>query len=98
MTKHERGFTDQKPRYATERDLNASWDGIKGGKTFRCYMCGYKYQLGDYWRWVYYPHPGINFTVCEKCDSGDNKDMIEKWTAVLKEYRERFWWARKGIY
>ena len=88
-------FTDQKPRLATEADLRASWSGGENGKYFRCRLCGYHFQLGDYWRWVYMGSVGLqNTIVCQKCDTPDVK---EKWIKANKEWEQMsetspFWW------
>lgn len=88
-------FTDQKPRYATEDDLNGNWGGGPPGKYFRCYLCGHKFKLGDYWRWIYCndksPSWG-NFVVCEKCDGPDVKERRKE---QIKEAEQRFWWLRR---
>jgi len=86
-------FTDQKPRRATQEDLEANWSGSPDN--FRCYMCGYKFQLGDYWRWIYANCAGIvmpitgqkvglcNFKVCEACDG---PDVLERWVQKHKDF------------
>jgi len=81
-------FTDQKPRYATEKEINFNWGDAPKGKKFRCYLCGYRFKVGDYWRWVY-SHRFINFLVCEKCDG---EDVVERWISANEEAKERFWW------
>ena len=85
-------FTDGKPRVATEEEVDASWGGMKHGKRFRCYLCGYKFQVGDTWRWVYAnghsPAYG-NFMVCDKCDG---LDVLDKWNKANEEARQKFWW------
>ena len=88
-------FTDQKPRIATRRDCEASWGGAKGGKRFRCYLCGRKFKPGDVWRWVYSKGKYRNFLVCEECD-GD--DVLQRWHELNErwyELNERCWWASK---
>lgn len=83
-------FTDQKPRRATDKELKANWGGGKSGQRFRCYLCGYKFKLNDYWRWIYGGTVHLcNCMVCEKCD-GPN--VLEKWQALNQEAREKFWW------
>jgi hypothetical protein len=83
-------FTDQKPRLATEHDLNAKWSGDEPGKRFRCGLCGYKFTLGDTWRWVYAGKIGLsNFIVCDKCDS---TDILDKWNNHYNEAKQRFWY------
>ena len=82
-------FTNQKPRIATQEECNGRWDGVPNGKRFRCHLCGHKFIVGDYWRWVYSPH-AINFMVCEECDGND---VLDRWDIALEELRQRFWWA-----
>lgn len=93
-------FTDQKSRKATENDLKARWNGKKPGEEFRCYLCGYKFKVGDIWRWVYGSNRKVtapngitwgvcNFIVCEDCD-GD--DVLDRWVQANEEARRRFWW------
>lgn len=86
-------FTDQKPQIATEADLKAPWSGGAHGKHFRCKLCGYRFQVGDYWRWVSIKGH-INLMVCQKCDTPDVK---EKWIEVNKKWKQMresspFWW------
>lgn len=88
-------FTDQKPRVATEKDCKAPWQGYNNGKYFRCYLCGHKFKVGDYWRWVFAgPMKGLcNFLVCEECDCDD---VADKWEAQNKEFdSEKWWWFRE---
>ena len=78
-------FRNQIQRVATEEDINAPWSGVKGGKHFYCYLCGYKFQIGDKWRWVntaYRSHRS-NLLVCEECD-GPN--VLECWEVWWKEW------------
>lgn len=87
-------FTDQQPRKATREDLTARWLGGNPGEYFRCCLCGYKFKLGDYWRWVYtnhVPYAGGNPIVCEKCD-GTNEEVAEKWKKMRKEVRTKYWY------
>jgi hypothetical protein len=69
------------PQFATEKDLKGQWGFQKEGKGFSCKLCGHKFELGDYWRFVYangVPGAGTgNFLVCENCDS-TNTEVIEK--------------------
>lgn len=86
-------FTDQKQRVATEKDCKAPWSGGKDGKYFRCYLCGYKFVVGDKWRWIFAGRiPLLNFIVCEKCD-GD--DVLERWQKANEEAESRFWWLHR---
>ena len=83
-------FTDQKPRTATDEDVKASWSGYPNGKYFRCKLCGHKFQVGDYYRFVF--HPYGNIIVCESCD--DNPEG--NWTQIHEEWEQlkegKFWW------
>lgn len=95
-------FTDQKSRIATEKDCKAPWSGGKNGKYFRCYLCGYKFKVGDRWRWVHTNHTkdGVgNPIVCEKCD-GTNEEVIKKWIEKRNLWRKmeqgEWWWFNKG--
>lgn len=94
-------FTDQKPRIATEKDVCANWSCGKNGEFFRCYLCGHKFQVGDYWRWVYNNTSSYdgkqkvnygNFIVCKECDG---EDILGKWEKANIELKERFWWATR---
>lgn len=83
-------FTDQKPRIATEGDVKAPWNGSKNGKYFRCYLCGHKFQVGDYFRFVF--HKFGNILVCQSCDKDD---PVAKWTQIHEEWSKlkegKFW-------
>lgn len=84
-------FVDQKPRRATEEDCKADWNGGEGGVKFRCYLCGHKFVVGDYWRFVLATHKAlINFLVCEKCD-GD--DVLDKWIDHNEILKTKYWWV-----
>lgn len=86
------GFTDQKPRIATQEDLDAPWSGYRR-KYFRCRLCGYNFKVGDYWRWVHMTHLP-NIVVCRDCDHGDLeatwKEVHERWEELKK--MGSFWW------
>jgi len=81
-------FTDQKSRIATEEHVNAPWNGNK--KNFRCYLCGYRFKVGDYWRWVFGKGLTRNFMVCKSCDG---EDVLERFKKACEELKTRFWWA-----
>lgn len=81
-------FTNQKPRIATRKDLKATWGGCPNGERFRCYLCGYKFKIGDYWRWVY-SQRYLNFLVCKKCD---HSEVNKTWNDRNLELRNKFWW------
>jgi hypothetical protein len=79
-------FTDQQPRIATEKDCTGNWSGGKNGKYFRCGLCGYRFKVGDYWRWIYAGSIcHTNFLVCEPCD-GSN--VLEKRKEQYGEYQQ----------
>lgn len=84
-------FTDQKPRIATERQVTR-WGGKReAGKRFRCYLCGHKFRVGDYWRWVLGTKVSLsNLLVCEKCDG---PDVLKRWKKANEDLETRFWWA-----
>jgi hypothetical protein len=84
-------FVDGKARIATEDECKFSWGGVKGGKRFRCYLCGLKFNPGDYWRWVYSPYYS-NFLVCKGCDG---PDVLERWKLAIEELKRRFWWIEQ---
>lgn len=97
-------FTDQKLRIVTEEDLKAPWSGYRDGSHFRCYLCGWKFELGDQWRFVYsasrtFVSPFDNKTfglsnvfVCGECDD-TNEKVLDKWVAAHEELYTKFWWA-----
>jgi hypothetical protein len=84
-------FTDQKPRIATEADVKSPWSGGREGKYFRCKICGHKFVVGDYYRFVF--HNYGNIIVCQDCDKGD---PVAKWTQIHEEWSRlkegKFWW------
>jgi hypothetical protein len=87
-------FIDGKPHIADETTCAAPWGGIKGGRRFRCYLCGYRFLVGDQYRFVYTNiipgHYSGNPLVCVRCD-GD--DVIERWKELCDEaWSEKFWW------
>ena len=84
-------FTDQKTRVATDSDVRARWNGDEPGKRFRCYFCGYKFEAGDQWRFVYHKELR-NFIVCETCDTSNNEELKDIWAEMDKEAKKRFWW------
>lgn len=77
-------FTDQKPRIATEEDCKANWSGHKNGAWFKCTLCGHKFIVGDYWRWIY-GKGYLNFIVCRCCDSGNVEEI---WVDINKKWEE----------
>ena len=93
-------FTDGKPFVVTEESRRAPWSGGKNGECFRCYLCGYKFKLGDTARWQFtnnIPGAGGNPLVCTDCDG---PDVIERWIAMHREWenytrKQPFWWFRR---
>lgn len=83
------GFTDQKLRIATKEDLIAPWSGYKDGTHFYCYLCGYSFEEGDQWRWIYAgKHHAPNIMVCENCDNGNNELILQAWDKIWEEWEE----------
>lgn len=85
-------------RPATQKNLDARWCGAPPGKRFRCYLCGYKFVIGDLWRPVYANGGGSakapryghgNFLVCEKCDG---PDVLERWANHCEVADRCYWW------
>jgi hypothetical protein len=91
-------FTDQKPRVATEAEVNAPWSGNK--KNFRCAFCGHRFKVGDVWRWLFtndMPSYGGNPLVCESCDD-ETEALREKWKAKCDEFTgDRAWWFFRNL-
>jgi len=87
-------WTSQKPQIATEEQTKLPWAGGRPGERFRCYLCGHRFEVGDYWRFVLGGDVCGNLMVCETCD-GD--DVRERFAAMREEFRTRFWWfTREG--
>lgn len=89
-------FIDGKPQTVSEIDLKADWGGRSHKKfPFRCYMCGHKFQLGEYWRFIFtndIAGAGGNPIVCHSCD-GD--DVRERWKKLCDEFNgDKFWWFK----
>lgn len=91
-------FTDEQPRVATEKQVTRWGGSEESGKRFRCYLCGYKFKIGDYWRWVQGTKVRLsNLLVCKKCDG---PDVLKRWKKANKEWKKaneelktKFWWA-----
>lgn len=90
-------FTDEKPFRVSQQDIHLPWSGGKGGKYFRCYLCGHKFQAGNIARWQYtndIPGAGGNPMVCEKCD-GTKEQIIAKWKQMHTEAKEKMWYFNR---
>lgn len=89
-------FTDQKPFVVTEADMLAPWNGYRDGRTFRCFLCGDFFGVGDIVRWIYTNStPGCsagNPFVCAACDGPDALDRIVAHSKI--ELDPRYWWLR----
>ena len=90
-------FTDGKQREATEEEIRAPWCGKRDGYCFRCRLCGWRFRVGDVWRWVFAnfkdsPSNNGNFLVCLSCDGADVLDRAAK---QEQEAKDRFWWLRQ---
>jgi len=78
-------WTTGKPQIATETDVNTKWCGGKPGEYFYCGWCGYKFKVGDYFKWIFTNHiqgAGGNPKVCKDCDCGTVK-LIERRKTIL---------------
>ena len=80
-------WTKGKPQVATRKQWETYWGG-----GFWCKFCGYRFKVGDTWRFINGTPAGIiNFKVCEKCDAPDEellarfKDIWEKAKYVFGE-------------
>ncbi len=77
-------ITDQKPRVVSLGGIN--------GKYFRCGMCGHRFMVGDYFRFVMPGSSGVpmtNFFTCVKCDG---EDILERWISKYERFKEEFWY------
>lgn len=88
------------PVRATAQHCQAPWSGHP--KNFRCGFCGYKFQEGDIFRWIYtndISGAGGNPLACEACGQ-DREELRKRWQAMHAEYRAlkagRFWWFLSG--
>lgn len=87
-------FTNQLPWVVQEGDPQKPWSGYKDGSSFRCIMCGHKFVVGDYIRWV--AGQGTqNFFVCEKDDSGD---VAKRYAQKEKDSHDEYWWLWRDVY
>lgn len=80
-----KSFTNQQPRLVTDKDLPGNWGGHKDGRKFHCNLCGYKFKLGDYWRFNLSTDTYSSFFVCEECDHGD---AIQKWKDINDQIKK----------
>lgn len=85
-------FTDGKQRIATDEECKLDWNCGKNGKYFRCFLCGYRFEIGDKWRFIYGMRKTTNYFACDDCDDGDNESMAQKGCEHYKEYKRRFWY------
>lgn len=93
MSEH---FMSGKPQIATKTHLELNWRGGKKGERFRCYLCGYKFKEGDYWRFQFTNdvHGAAgNPLVCQNCD-GTKEEIIKKWKKMHEEVETKYWWFR----
>lgn len=87
-------FLDGTPQIANEKTLIARWSGGSNGKYFRCYICGYKFILGDYWRFVFLndlSYSTGNLIVCKKCDNEDREVLAKQYRQMYEESKEKYW-------
>lgn len=84
------GWISGDPQIATQKELETKWSGAKPGAKFYCGFCGYKFKVGDYFRWVFTNRisgAGGNPFTCESCDTKDDLEMAEKRKSLTKEYK-----------
>jgi hypothetical protein len=68
-----------------------TWRKVRGrmGKDdFGCLLCGRMFQAGDTIRWIYAnfkdsPFRYGNFHICSDCDSGDDRDCLERAASAI---------------
>lgn len=84
---------NQQPQIANVSDINNRGGCTESGNktNFRCYLCGYVFTVGDYYRRVDASGFGLtNPLVCAKCDG---PDVLDKWRQHNALAVERFWWV-----
>ena len=92
-------FTDQQPFTVTRVHLRSKWGGGQPGERFRCYLCGYRFRLGDVARWQYTndtPGAGGNPLVCHECD-GTKEEIVARWKQMYAESNGRMWWFCRDL-
>ena len=90
--KQRTGWISGKPQIVTEKELNLCWGGAHPGQKFLCGFCGYKFALGDYYRWVFTNGSGVrnsggNPFTCKDCDTGDMVEMATKFAERRRLYK-----------
>jgi len=89
-------WTRGEPSTVTADHLESPWACGKPGEYFRCYLCGYRFELGDYFRFVFtndMRDAGGNPLVCKNCDEG-NEAVRAEWKRMNDDVRE----MKKGKY
>ena len=78
-------------KIATVDDVEAgNRASTAGGTVFRCYICGYTFTVGDYWRNVNGKQIGLpDFLTCANCDGPQVSDT---WQKHIDAAGDRFWW------
>lgn len=77
-----------RPQVVEAADIKLPWSGYKDGRFFRCGLCGYRFKVGDYIRWLFTNTeglPGGNPFTCEKCDG---PDVLVRWKQHYEDYKE----------
>ena len=77
--------------YATKEDVKMSWSVGRNGKYFRCYLCGHKFIVGDYYRFIFGQGKCKNIIVCEDCDGEDALDRMVEWERKFAWQFEKYW-------
>jgi hypothetical protein len=89
---------------ATEKQINETkWNGTKPGN-YKCYLCGYKFKIGEYVRHIYcngFANSHGNIWVCFDCDLKNDFCSIainDSYDLKCQEHAVRFWEFEKDLY
>jgi len=96
-------FFDKTPTVVTQEYYDR-YNHYNPGR-FRCYLCGYEFEVDDSFRAIYVKEDFINdkgevrgminFLVCAFCDTGDNEHLVQEWKKRHEEfYSVKFWALR----
>jgi len=78
-------WTKGKTQIATKESCSLDWNFGKGGKYFRCHLCGHKFVPGDQWRFLYGLNKCRNLMVCGQCDDKD-ENLRDKFAEIEEKY------------
>lgn len=80
-------WTMGKPETVTQKELDARWGGAKPGQRFFCGWCGYKFKLGDYWRFIVGGKTKgavANSFICKDCDKDSPVNTRKKQSRIFR--------------